>query len=117
EDVFDCDALLVPRADHLLERQLILFADDEHDPAEAGAVGIVDRIVHDGFAIGTNRIELFWAAVTAAHSGCQDEECGGNHCFSSFPRFHSGSSDARFLPAGCRAWALRTGRGETHAPA
>ena len=43
-------------------------ADDEDHFAETGADGVVDRIVHDDFAVGAYAVHLLQAAVTAAHT-------------------------------------------------
>ena len=41
-----------------------VFADDEDNFAETGTDGIIDRIVHDGFAIRTQPVQLFQTAIT-----------------------------------------------------
>ena len=43
-------------------------ADDEDDLAEAGADGVVDRIVDDGLAVGTDTVHLFERPVAGAHA-------------------------------------------------
>ena len=56
-----------------------VLADNEYQLAEAGVDGVVDGVVHDGFAVGAETVKLFQAAVTAAHTCCEEKEC----------RFHS----------------------------
>ena len=58
-------------ANGLLERFFDLVLDDEHHGLEAGALGVVERVVHDDLAAGTHRVDLLEAAVTAAHTGRQ----------------------------------------------
>jgi len=48
-------------------------ADNEDDFAETGAEGVEDGIVEDGFAAGADGVDLFEAAVAAAHAGGEDE--------------------------------------------
>ena len=60
--------------EHLLaEVCLEVFADDEYDFAEAGLDGIVYRVVHDGFTVGAEAVELLQAAIAAAHAGCKNK--------------------------------------------
>ena len=49
-------------------------SDNPHDFAESGLDGIVDGVIHDGFTIGTQCIELLEATITAAHAGSKEEE-------------------------------------------
>ena len=48
-----------------------VFADNENEFAKSGLDGVVDGVVHDGFAVGTQSVQLFQASVAAAHAGCQ----------------------------------------------
>ena len=67
-------------AEHLVAEVLLeVFADDEDQFAKTGVDGVVDGVVHDGFAVGAETVKLFQAAVTAAHTCCEEKEC----------RFHS----------------------------
>ena len=62
----------------------ILFeipADDEHHLAETAADGIVDRVVHDGLAVGSQTVELFQPAVARPHAGRQNEKCRFHHYY------------------------------------
>src|SRR5208337_3752163 len=74
KDVFHRKMFFKPRADSFLDLLLNAFADYENDPAEARSAGVVDRIVKDGLATGTNGFNQFQAAVTAAHASCQDKK-------------------------------------------
>ena len=73
EDEFDGHALFEAAANGLLERIGHALANDEHDLAETGAEGVEDGIVEDGFAARADGVDLFEAAVAAAHAGGEDE--------------------------------------------
>ena len=61
-------------AEHFLPEVLFeVLTYDEHYLAEAGLYGVVNRIVHYRFAVGAEPVKLFQAAVTAAHSGSQQQ--------------------------------------------
>ena len=64
-----------------LERIFVLevLADYKNHFAESGVYGVVDRIVHDGFAVGSERVELLEAAVAATHS-CSEHKKSRFHC-------------------------------------
>jgi len=47
--------------------------DHEHELAEAGAHGVEDGIINDGFALGADGVDLLETAVTAAHAGSENE--------------------------------------------
>ena len=53
---------------------------DKNDFSKSPSNGIVNGIIHDGFSIRTETVELFEASITATHSGGQDKKC----------RFHIG---------------------------
>ena len=57
--------------DFLAEVLLEVLSYYEHDFAEAGLHGVVDRVVHYSFAVRAQPVELFQSAVTAAHAGGQ----------------------------------------------
>ena len=59
---------LVFGEDFFAEVVFEVFTDYENDFTEAGAYGVVDRVVHDSFAVGAELVELFKAAVTATHA-------------------------------------------------
>ena len=42
---------------------------------QKGLHGVVNGIVDDGFAVGAEAVHLLESAVTAAHSGGEDEKC------------------------------------------
>lgn len=73
EGVVDGDFLVEFAADFGFEFVFKIAADDEDDFVEAGAEGVEDGVVEDGFAMWTHGVELFEAAVTAAHAGCEDK--------------------------------------------
>ena len=50
---------------------LKIFTDNKHKLAKACIDGIVNRIIHDSFAIRAQSVQLFQATITAAHAGCQ----------------------------------------------
>jgi hypothetical protein len=52
-------------AEFLLE----VLSDDENDFAEAGLNGIIDGIIHDGFPVRAQPVELLKPTITAAHAG------------------------------------------------
>ena len=57
--------------DFRFELLLKAVADNKDHFAESGADGVVDRIVHDDFAVGAYAVHLFQSAVAAAHTGSQ----------------------------------------------
>ena len=60
---------------HLVAKFLFkVLTDYEHKFAEAGVNGVVDGVVHDCFAVRAEAIQLFEAAVTAAHACCKQEK-------------------------------------------
>ena len=73
KDIIDGGLFFKPGADSLLECLLDVFADDEHEPAEPGAKGVEDGVIDNGFAVGSDGVNLFEAAVTAAHAGSENE--------------------------------------------
>ena len=48
---------------------LKIFTDNEYYFTKSTTNGVVNRIVHDSFAVGTQSVQLFQAPVTAAHAG------------------------------------------------
>ena len=79
EGVFDVDSVGKAGADLVAELGFEIAADDEDDFAEASADGIEDGVVEDDFTGGAHGVELFEAAVTAAHACGKDEEGGFGH--------------------------------------
>ena len=63
-------------ADSLLELPLDVLADDEDGVAKPGAQGVVDRIIDDGLATRTDRINLLEGAIAVARAGGQNEQAG-----------------------------------------
>ena len=49
-----------------------LLAHDEHDLTKATANGIVQGIIYDGLAVGTELVELLDSTVAAADPGSQN---------------------------------------------
>ena len=72
EDDFHGDLMLILRDDLLTEFLLESTTDDEDDLAKSSTDGIVDRVVHDGFARGTDTIQLLKTAVATAHACGKD---------------------------------------------
>ena len=56
-----------------MERLFKILADDEYYFPESGLNGIIDLIIHDGFTMRPEAIELFQSSITAAHAGSQNE--------------------------------------------
>ena len=57
----------------LPERLFEVRANDENNLSKTGAKGVEDRVIQDRLSMRTHRIDLFEAAVTAAHSGRHDK--------------------------------------------
>ena len=51
-----------------------IFTDYENELAKTGIDGIVNRIIHDSFAIRSQSVQLFQATITAAHTGCHHQQ-------------------------------------------
>jgi len=47
-----------------------IFADNKNKFTKSGVNGIIDRIIHNSFAVRTQSVQLFEATITATHSGC-----------------------------------------------
>ena len=61
-------------AQYLVAEVLLeILTDNENDLTKSATDSIEDRIVHDGFAVRTQSVELFQTTVTAAHTGCQNK--------------------------------------------
>ena len=54
---------------------LKILADNEYYLAEACAQSIEYRVVHDGFTIGAQAVQLLQASVAATHTGSQNKQC------------------------------------------
>ncbi len=78
KDIFDRNALFKSRAYDLFERLLNALANHKNEFAEAGAKCVVNRIIDDGFAARTHRINLLQTAIAATHAGSQNEQ--GRRC-------------------------------------
>ena len=63
---------LIFAEDFIAEIGLEIVADNKYDFAKAGLQGVVDAIVHDGLALWPYAVELFEAAVAAAHAGSKN---------------------------------------------
>ena len=82
-----------------------VFTNDKHEFAKAGVDGVVDGVVHDGFAVGAELVKLLEAAVTAAHAGSKEEKCRF-HVIMNLVRLLAGWGEAaRRSPCGVSAWA------------
>ena len=62
--------------DFLAEVLLEVLSYYEHDFAEAGLHGVVDRVVHYSFAVRAQPVELFQSAVTAAMPAASSNKVG-----------------------------------------
>jgi hypothetical protein len=62
--------------DLIFEKLLKVPADHKHHLAEAGADRVKHRVIEHHLPARPHGIELFQAAVTAAHAGSEDEESG-----------------------------------------
>ena len=69
EDQFSGDVPLIFAKDFLTELLFEILSDDEDDFSESCFDGIIDGIVHDGFPVRSESIELFETAITATHAG------------------------------------------------
>ena len=69
------DVTLILREHDTTEVVLKVLADYEDQLAEASVDGVVDAVVHDGLAVRAELVQLLEAAVTAAHSCCEEEKC------------------------------------------
>ena len=58
--------------DGLFKRLLDLVLDDKDHRLKARPTGVVEGVVDDKFSVGTHRVHLFQATVTAAHTGGHD---------------------------------------------
>ena len=47
------------------------LTDNKNNFAKSGTFGIKNGIIHDGFTVGSQPVELLQTTVTAAHSGCK----------------------------------------------
>ena len=68
EYVFDRNPGFKPAADGLLELLLDVPPNDKHQHFETGAEGVVNRVINEGFAMWSDRVDLFETAIAAAHS-------------------------------------------------
>ncbi|MPM79982.1 hypothetical protein SDC9_127025 [bioreactor metagenome] len=66
--------LLRAAADDIVKVLLNLAVDDEDDLLKACLQRVIERIVHDDFAVAANGVDLLEPAVAAAHSCCHDNE-------------------------------------------
>ncbi len=71
----DVRPALVFAGDVVAEDLFEVFADDEDDVGEAGLEGVVDGVVHEGFAVGADGFDLFESAEAAAHACGEYDEC------------------------------------------
>ena len=71
EYIFYGDSLFKMRADRFLELRFDVFPNHEHESAKARPHRVVNRIINDRLAVRSDLINLFEAAITAAHSGSQ----------------------------------------------
>ena len=61
-----------PLAYRLPEGGFDLVLDDKDHRLKARPTGVVEGVVDDKFSVGTHRVHLFQATVTAAHTGGHD---------------------------------------------
>ena len=87
--VFHLDAVLKTAADDLPEGILQFPLDDKDHLAEAGQNGVVYRIINNDLTVGAQRVDLLQSAVTAAHTGSQNQKCRCLHPIPSITDFSS----------------------------
>ena len=63
------------RKNFLAEIFLEVLANYEYHFTEAGLKGVVNRVIHDGFTVGAQRVELLETAVAATHACSKYKEC------------------------------------------
>ena len=73
EDEFCGYMSLIFTEDFVTEVLFKVFSDNEYDFSESSLDSVVDRIVHDGFTIGSQTVELFQSTITAAHAGSEQK--------------------------------------------
>ena len=74
------DVAFVFLEDDIAEVVFKILADHKHNFAESGLHGVVDRIVHDGFAVRAKGVELLETAVARAHACSKYKECRFHLC-------------------------------------
>src|SRR5574344_1903075 len=61
-------------ADHFFAEDILeILADNEYKFAESCVYGVIDRVIHDCFTVGTQSVKLFETSVAASHSGSQEK--------------------------------------------
>ena len=74
ESIFHPDMRGQFAVEYFLEVGLDFLADDEHHLAEAGPYRVIYRIIQDRLSARAECIYLFYASVTAAHTGSQNNQ-------------------------------------------
>ena len=54
---------------------LEILADNKDEFAEASVDSIVDGVIHNGFTVGAQGVQLLQTAITATHSCCEEKKC------------------------------------------
>jgi ATP-binding cassette, subfamily F, member 3 len=57
--------------DFIAEVLFKIFTDNKNELTESGLDSIVNRIIHNSFAIRPQSVQLLQATIAAAHAGCQ----------------------------------------------
>ena len=73
EDNFYRYRAFIFRKHFFAEVSFEILADNKYNFTESGAKSIEYRVVHDCLAVGAETVELFEAAVTAAHTGSKNK--------------------------------------------
>jgi len=79
EDVAHFHVFLRAASDDFIKILLDLAVDDEDDLLKTRFQRVIERIVHDDFAVAPDGIDLFEPAVAAAHACCHDDKSGFLH--------------------------------------
>ena len=85
--VADVHGFGYPVADAALEVLLDLGLDDEDHRLKARPAGVVDGVVDDKLAVVSHGVQLFKAAVPAAHAGSHDDQDWLFHFLSPYPSY------------------------------
>ena len=67
------DVTFVFRQYLLTELLFEITTDNENNLTEACLNSIVNRIIHDGFTVWTQTVQLFQTSVTAAHTSSEEQ--------------------------------------------
>src|ERR1700722_1569230 len=72
KNIVNGNAFLKARPDNFSELLLDILANNENELAESRTESVEDGVVDDGFACGSDGVNLLQTAVAAAHSGSKN---------------------------------------------